>query len=78
MIRLQKLTTMSWFGKRIRKNTKRAQKEYWRIDFRYESIIDVESKIKDEGIISRLKTKTNDTAMLEDHVWIVYGKKDPL
>ena len=46
--------------------------------FHYESITDVESKIKDEGILSGLTTMKNDTDMLEDHVWIVYEKKDQL
>ena len=78
MIRMQKLATMSWVRERIRKNTKRAQKKYRRIYFRYESISNVESKIKDEGILSGLTIMKNDTDMLEDHVWIVYEKKDPL
>ena len=45
--------------------------------FRYESISDVEAKMRDKGIISGLTTMKNDTDMLEDHVWIVYEKKDP-
>ena len=43
--------------------------------FRYESISDIEAKIKDEGILSGLTSMKNDTAMLEDHVWIQYEKK---
>ena len=43
--------------------------------FRYESISDIEEKIKDEGILSGLTTMKNDTDMMEDHVWIVYEKK---
>ena len=78
MISMQKLTTMSWIGERIRKNATSAQKKYRRMYFRHESISDDESKIKDEGILSGLTTMKNDTAMLEDHVWIVYKKKDPL
>ena len=45
---------------------------------RYESISDFESKIKEEGILSGLTTMKDDTEMLEDHVWIVCEKKDPL
>ena len=43
--------------------------------FRYESISDIEEKIKDEGIFSGLTAMKNDTDMLEDHMWIVYEKK---
>ena len=80
MIRMQKLTTMSWLRERIRKNDKRTQNKYRQMYFRYESISDTEEQIKEEGILSGLTTTTtkNDTDMLEDHVWIVYEKKDPL
>ena len=75
---MQKLTTMGWVGETIRKNAKSAQKGYLQMYFRYESRSDVESKFKEEGIVSGLTTMKNDTEMLEDHVWIVCEKKDPL
>ena len=65
---------MSWVGERIRKNAKSVQKEYRQMYFRYESISDVESKIKEEGMLSGLATMKDDTEMLEDQVWIVYWK----
>ena len=71
---MQKLTTMSWLKERIRKNDKTTQNDYWRMYFRYESISDIEVKIKDKGILSGLTTMRNGTDMLEDHVWIVCEK----
>ena len=75
---MQKLTTLDWVGENIRKNSKSAQKEYCQIYFYFESISDVESKIKKEGIVYGLTTMKDNTDMLEDHNWTVYKNKDPL
>ena len=75
MIMMQKLTTLSWVRERIRKSAKSAQTDYRQMYFRYESIRDVESKIKGEGILSGLTPLKYGTDMLEDHVWIVCEKR---
>ena len=72
---MQKFTTIGWVGEKIRKNTKSMQKGYQRMYFRYESIRDVESKIKEKGIVSGLTITKDETEMFEDHEMIVYGKR---
>ena len=70
---MQKLTTMDWVGENIRKKAQTARKEHWQMYFRYESTSEVESKFKGGRILSGLTTMKDDTELLKEHVWIVYG-----
>ena len=44
--------------------------------FRYESMEDIEAKLRDGQVLSGLITMKDDTYFLEDHLWLVFGKKD--
>ena len=75
MIILQKLTTMDWMGERIRKESAKEKKDYPRMYFRYESLGEIMDKFKNGDVLSGLTILKNDSEVLEDHFWIVYGKK---
>ena len=42
--------------------------------FRYESMEDIEAKLRDGQVLSGLITMKDDTYFLEDHLWLVFGK----
>ena len=75
MVVLQKLITMAWLKDKLRRKERRATTKYTRMYFRYESIEEIKQKVKDGDVISGLTTKIDENRTLEDHFWIVYGKK---
>ena len=75
MIILQKLTTMDWLGQRLRNENEKDKKEYPRMYFQYESLLEIKEKFKNGEVLSGLTILKDDTETLEDHFWIVFGKK---
>ena len=43
--------------------------------FRYESMSEIEAKVREGQVLSGLTTMTNESEFLEDHIWLVFGKK---
>ena len=74
MIILQKLTTMDWLGQRLRDESEH-KKEYPRMYFRYETLAEIKGKFQNGEVLSGLTILKNETETLEDHIWIVFGKK---
>ena len=72
---MQKLTTMSWMADRIRRKNKGQKKEYPRLYFRYESMVEIEEKLREGQVLSGLTTMKDEHNHLEDHIWLVFGKQ---
>ena len=72
---MQKLTTMSWMADRIRRQNKGQKKEYPRLYFRYESMVEIEEKLREGQVLSGLTTMKDEHNHLEDHIWLVFGKQ---
>ena len=49
---MQKLTTMSWMADRIRCKNKGKKKEYTRLYFRYESMEEIEEKLREGQVLT--------------------------
>ena len=72
---MQKLTTMDWIAERVRRTKKGTKKNYRRMYFRYESMSEIEAKLREGQVLSGLTTMKNKTEFLEGHIWLVFGKK---
>ena len=72
---MKKLTTMDWITERVRRKKKGKKKNYARMYFRYESMSEIEAKLREGQVLSGLTTMKNETEFLEDHIWLVFGKK---
>ena len=53
---------------------KRKKKNYARVYFRYESMEEIEAKLREGQVLSGLTTMKDETDFLEDHLWLVFGK----
>ena len=72
---MQKITTMWWISDKLRRQSKGPKKEYPRNYYRYESMEEIEEKIMEGQVLSGLTTMKDEDTHLEDHIWLVYGKK---